>query len=82
MNPNMLQTYSLFNRLGTQHHKLYDISQNTERKINTAHDIRFNIGKQDDTRKITCPLDLVQHIFLLILFLLACQNGDICAVVE
>ena len=62
---NMLKAHSpFFNRPATKmRDKLHDISQNTERNINTTHDVRFDIIKQNDTRKITCPLIIVHHIF-------------------
>ena len=42
---------------------LYGISRNTERNVNTAHDVIHDIIKPNDTRKIIHPLNIVQHIF-------------------
>ena len=42
--------------------KLHGKSHNTERNVNTARDIIFDVIKPNDTRKITCPLNVVQYI--------------------
>ena len=42
-------------------YKLHYISQNTKRNVITAYDVRFDVNKPNDTRKITgtCPLNVV-----------------------
>ena len=43
----------------------YKVPQNTERNVNnTAHDVISDVIKPNDTRKITCPPNVVQHIFI------------------
>ena len=49
---------------GTSNDKLHDIAQNTKRNANTPHDVIFDIIKPNDARKIACPLNIVQHIFI------------------
>ena len=43
--------------------KLHYMSLNTERNGNTPQDVVFDALKLNDTGKIACPLNVVQHIF-------------------
>ena len=41
----------------------HSISLNTCKNINTAHDVKSDVNEPNDIRNITCPLNVVQHIF-------------------
>ena len=62
----MLHTHYLFKRPVYQYlsDKLQDIPRNTERNIDMAHDVISDIIKSNDAKKITCPLNVVQHILI------------------
>ena len=49
---------------GTSNDKLHDISRYGIRNANTPHDIIFDVIKPNDAGKIACPLNIVQHIFI------------------
>ena len=44
--------------------KLHGISLYTKRYANTPHDVIFDVIKLNDSGKIACPLNKVQHIFI------------------
>ena len=50
---------------------LYSLSWNSEKNVYTAYDAIFDVNKPKDTRKITCPLNVVFNI----LFLISCNNA-------
>ena len=55
----------LHTQTGYSGDKLHDKSRNTDRNINTAHDVIFDIIKPNDTRKFT---KISSAYFLFILF--------------
>ena len=48
---------------GNINDKLHNISRYTKRNANMPHDVIFDVIKPNDARKISCPLNIVQHIF-------------------
>ena len=61
-NSNMLHTCSLFNRLGIRVIN-YTIYHGIRKWTLPVHNVIFDVIKPNDTRKITCPLNRVQHKF-------------------
>ena len=47
---------------GTSNDKLQDISWYTKRNANMPHVVIFDAIKSNDTGKIACPLNIIQHI--------------------
>ena len=68
-NSNMLHTHTQFKRLGPRviNYTVYHKIQNTLLRYMTS-----NLTSLIDTRKNACPLNVVKHIFLLILFVPLC----------
>ena len=44
--------------------KLHGISRHTERNAFTEYGVGIDVIKTIESRKITCPVNVVQHIFI------------------
>ena len=67
----MFHKHSLINRLA-----IPVLNDKVYQKIQKGNDVIFDVITPNDTRKLTYPLNAVQHTFLMILFLLVSYNGN------